>query len=774
MTATPTRPESRHVDLDISGMTCASCVARVEKKLNRVGDVNAVVNLALERASITVNDPELTDEQLVAAVEKGGYGAKVRKRDAATGELGVDTSADERAERDKRDALRRTLISAALSLPVFLISMIPALQFPAWQWVVFALATPVVFYCGWPFHRSTVINLRHGAFTMDTLVTMGTFAAYLWSVWALLFGGAGQIGMTMDMSLAPALSGGGARGGMPDIYFESAAVITTLVLVGRYAQARAVHQSSAAIRSLIDLGAKDATILELQADGTTRETTIPISQVAVGDVFVTKPGEKIATDGIVIEGHSAVDRSMLTGESVPEEVGPGDEVTGATVNANGRLVSRATHVGSDTQLAHIARMVEEAQSQKAPVQRLVDRISAVFVPVVIALSLLTLFGWVLTGHTWEQAFTAAVAVLIIACPCALGLATPTAIMVGTGRGAELGVLIRSASTLEASQSISTIVLDKTGTLTTGTMQLAGIDAAGSFTTSELLALAARAESGSEHPIAKAIVHAAEAHSDTKALFTELTLSDAGAEAGRGVTATVEGTLAHGASRSYTVEISALGTDTSLPAPLETAAQAGREAGHTLSTVTVDGEVVGLVRISDTVKPGARAVIDDLRSLGITPVMATGDHASAAQHIAEELGIEDYRSRLTPEGKLALVKELREDGTRIAMVGDGINDTVALTEADLGIAMGTGTDAAMASGDVVLSGGDIARIPVAVRLSRATLTTIRWNLFWAFIYNVIAIPLAMLGFLGPLIAAAAMAFSSVFVVSNSLRLRRFGR
>lgn len=778
-TASPTRTtsadttESRHVDLDVSGMTCASCVSRVEEKLNRVGDVHAVVNLALERASVTVNDPNLTDEQLVEAVEKGGYGASVRLPSDHADGPSVDDSADDRAAQEKKDALQRTIMSAVLSLPIFAVSMIPALQFPGWQWVMFALATPVVFYCGWPFHRATWTNLKHGAFTMDTLVTMGTFAAYLWSVWALFFGGAGHIGMTMNMGLTPALEGGAAHGGMHEIYFESAAVITTLVLVGRYAQARAVHQSSAAIRALVDLGAKNATILNLHTDGSTREVSVPISAVAVGDVFVTKPGEKIATDGVVIDGTSSVDRSMLTGEPVPEDVEPGDSVTGATVNTTGRILARATHVGSDTQLAHIARMVEEAQSQKAPVQRLVDKISAVFVPVVIALALLTLVGWLLLGGTWEQAFTAAVAVLIIACPCALGLATPTAIMVGTGRGAELGVLIRSASTLEASQSISTIILDKTGTLTTGTMTLAQLDAVGPYTREQVLALAARTESGSEHPIAQAIVQAARDSDTARDIFEQLELTDAAAQAGRGVTATVSGALDHGdAHSSWDVTIAAITDAAALPEELQGSAQAAADAGESVSTIAINGTVVALARVSDTVKDGARGIIDDLKSLGIRPVMATGDNESAATHVASQLGIDEVHAHLTPERKLNLVKELREDGPRIAMVGDGINDTVALAEADLGIAMGTGTDAAMASGDVVLSRGDITQIPVAVRLSRATLRTIRWNLFWAFIYNVIAIPLAMVGFLGPLIAAAAMAFSSVFVVSNSLRLRRF--
>ncbi|MDO5645650.1 MAG: heavy metal translocating P-type ATPase [Dermabacter sp.] len=763
-------PGPRRVDLDISGMTCASCVARVEKKLNRVGDVNAVVNLALERASVSVDDPAITDDALVAAVKSAGYEANVRTRaSSAAGQPGASTDAEERAARDKADALHRTVVAAIFSVPIFLISMIPALQFPGWQWAMWALATPVVFYCGLPFHRATWANLRHGSFTMDTLVTLGTLAAYFWSVWALLFGGAGHIGMQMDMGLSPALSGGAAHGGMHEIYFESAAVITTLVLLGRYAQARAVHQSSAAIRALLDLGAKQATILELGADGTTVERQVDIDQVAVGDVFVTKPGEKIATDGVVIDGHSAIDRSMLTGEPVPEDVGVGDAVVGATVNTTGRLLARATHVGADTQLAHIAHLVEEAQTSKAPVQRLVDKISSVFVPVVIVLSLLTLGGWVLLGGTWEQAFTAAVAVLIIACPCALGLATPTAIMVGTGRGAELGILIRSAQTLEASQKIATIVLDKTGTLTTGRMALAGVNVIDDSDRALVLALAAVAESGSEHPIATAIVDGAAADADAAALMGTLTLEQSTALAGQGLSARVSGE-----DRSFLVEISAIKDPASVPPALAGAVTDAAAAGYTVSSVAVDSVVLGIVQISDTVRPEAARVVTELKALGIRPVMATGDNPEAARHVAAQVGIEDVHASLAPEAKLALIKDLREDGTRIAMVGDGINDTVALAEADLGIAMGTGTDAAMASGDIVLAGGEISQIPVAVKLARATLRTIRWNLFWAFIYNVIAIPLAIAGFLGPLVAAAAMAFSSVFVVTNSLRLRRFGR
>ncbi|MGX6403108.1 heavy metal translocating P-type ATPase [Dermabacter hominis] len=776
MSSTETHTAPRTVTLDVTGMTCASCVARVEKKLRRVGDVDAVVNLALERASVQVSDPSITDAQLVEAVEKGGYGAHVREAAAESTSIhGPDTSAEERAARDKRDTLIRTVLAAILSAPIFLISMIPALQFPGWQWAMLILATPVVFYCGAPFHRATWVNIKHGGFTMDTLVTMGTFAAYLWSIWALLFGGAGEIGMTMDMSLGAAFSRN--HHGAHEIYFESAAVITTLVLVGRYAQARAIHQSSAAIRSLLDLGAKNATIMELQSDGSTAEVEVPIGAVRVGDVFVVRPGEKVATDGVILEGSSAIDRSMLTGESIPEDVTPGTEVTGATVNTTGRLLVRATRVGADTELAHIAKMVEDAQASKAPVQQLVDKVASIFVPIVIVLAILTLVAWIALGGTTEQAFTAAVAVLIIACPCALGLATPTAIMVGTGRGAELGILIRSASTLESSRDIATIVLDKTGTLTSGAMRVHSVTPAEGWSEANIRALAGAAESGSEHPIARAIVEAAGGSSDA------LTLEDARAHVGRGLTARVSGSLG-GITGPWEVEITAAsdagqasaGTENptvpSLPAPLAASLREAEQAGHTTSIVRVNGEIAGLVRVSDTVKPEATKVVEEIRALGIEPVMATGDNPAAAEHIAREVGIEKVHASLTPAAKLDLVKSLRGEGASVAMVGDGINDTAALAEADLGFAMGTGTDAAMNSGDIVLTGGDIAQIPTAIRLSRASVRTIRWNLFWAFIYNVIAIPLAMLGLLGPVIAAAAMAFSSVFVVSNSLRLKRF--
>lgn len=805
--AAPQAPE-RRVDLDVTGMTCASCVARVEKKLLRAGATGAAVNLALERAAVTVPAGGPSDGELVAAVEKGGYGAHVRDIAAADqdGEL-----THEREDHEQGDILRRTVIAAALSVPIVLLSMVPPLQFPGWQWVAFALATPVVTWCAWPFHRAAAINARHGSATMDTLVSIGVSAAYLWSAWALVFGGAGMIGMTMDFSIAPAMSGG-----HHEIYVESAAVVTTLILLGRWLQARAVQRSAGALRALLDLGAKDATLLDLSPDGRTAERTVPIGQVRVGDVFVVRPGEKIATDGEVLSGTSAVDRSMLTGESLPEDVTPGDAVAGSTVNTTGRLEVRATHVGADTQLAHIARLVEEAQTSKAPVQRLVDRISSVFVPIVIVLALATLAGWLLTGHGAEQAFTAAVAVLIIACPCALGLATPTAIMVGTGRGAELGVLIRSAASLEATRGIRSIVLDKTGTLTTGTMSVTAVEAVGvaadprdgassrvlgsaaSYGSPDVaadlgaasrggasalptpfgapdralvLALAAAVEQGSDHPIARAVVTAAEDDPESAAVLGDLTSTEARALPGLGVSARMRGAAT--GSVGALVEVRRIEDAAALPGALPEAVAAAERDGATVSVVEVDGRVLGTIALADTLRPEAAQAIGDLREFGITPVLATGDGPAAARHVAEQLGIVEVHARMTPDDKLRLVERLQEaQPGRVAMAGDGINDTAALTRADLGIAMGSGTDAAIESGDIIAADGSIASVPVAIRLARRTLGTIRWNLFWAFLYNVIAIPLAMLGFLGPLIAGAAMALSSVFVVTNSLRLRRF--
>lgn len=754
----------REVDLDIQGMTCASCVSRVEKKLRKVsqnpGDVEAFVNLATEKARVKVSNPDISDEELIAAVVAGGYQAKL-----ASDEEEIDPHFGAVVEK------RRLIISAALTLPIFLMSMIPALQFPTWQWWVWLLTTPVVFYCGLTFHRATWKNLIHGAFTMDTLVTLGTLSAYFWSVWALFFGGAGEIGMQMQMSLDSIFfrSFEHSSHSMHEIYFESAAVITTLILLGRYAQASAVHRSSQAIRALAKLGAKTAHLIDPL---TGSESEIPIKEVKVGDLLAVLPGEKIPTDAVITAGQSAIDASMLTGESLPQNVGVGDLVAGATINLEGRLVVEATHVGANTQLAQIAKLVEEAQTSKAPVQELVDKISGIFVPIVIALAVLTFCGWLIFApqllgdvNSLEAAFTAAVAVLIIACPCALGLATPTAIMVATGRGAELGVLIRSAAALEAARGLDTVVLDKTGTLTEGKMQLKELvlteSAKAGYTRSEILAFSAKAEASSSHPIALALIQAANNDPVAKARLDELSIVNSSTEPGVGIKATIQN-----GAETVLVEIKKSSPDTS-----SSSTEIGAKA-FTSSEIWLEHELVGLASFEDTLRQEAQEAIAELKTLGFNTILATGDHLGPAEKVATQLGISEVYADQTPASKYELVQRLRQENLKVAMVGDGINDTVALTEADLGIAMGSGTDAALATGDLVLSRGGIQSLPVAMRLARRTLSTIRWNLFWAFIYNVIAIPLAMLGFLGPMVAAAAMAFSSVFVVGNSLRLKRF--
>ena len=735
--------DRREITLAIGGMSCASCAARVEKKLNQLDGVAATVNFATEQA--TVDFPgSVSADDLVTAVEETGYTATLPARDEP-----AETPADADAT---APWLRRLLISAVLTVPVVLLSMVPALQFDYWQWVALALASPVAVWGAWPFHRAAVANLRHRAATMDTLISVGVAAAYLWSVWALLFTHAGTPGMTMTMSLLADNDTG------PHLYLEVAAAVTTFILAGRYFESRAKRSSGAALRALLDMGAKDVAVLR---DGST-ETRIPVEQLAVGDVFVVRPGEKIATDGVVVSGTSAVDASMLTGEPVPVEVGPGDSVVGATVNVGGRLEVRATRVGSDTQLAQIARLVAAAQSGKADVQRLADRVSAVFVPIVIGLSLLTLAIWLLIGAPATAAFTAAVAVLIIACPCALGLATPTALLVGTGRGAQLGILIKGPQVLESTRRIDTVVLDKTGTVTTGQMAVASVHAAADSTDAEMLRLAGALEHASEHPIGRAIAARAAAAGPLPAV------TDFENHGGRGVTGVVEGQTLAAGRYSWLHETWAIDA----PDVLREAADDAEADGKTAIWLAVDGRIGAVIVVADAVKESSRDAVTELRELGLTPILLTGDNRRAADAVARQVGIGEVIAEVLPAEKVHHIKQLQAEGKVVAMVGDGVNDAAALAQADLGLAMGTGTDVAIAASDLTLVRGDLRAAPDAIRLSRATLRTIKGNLFWAFAYNVAALPLAALGLLNPLIAGAAMAFSSVFVVTNSLRLRRF--
>ncbi len=735
-----------HVELPIEGMTCASCARRIEKRLNKLEGVVANVNYATEQAVIDF-DPALIDrEGLATVVAETGYRAILASPVSTGGEPAA-------ADADPTASLRRRLvISATLSLPVLALSMIPALQFDYWQWLVLQLATPVVVWGAWPFHRAAWANLRHGAATMDTLISVGTLAAWTWSMVALFFLGAGDPTMRMGFNLT--LDPGA---GASEIYLEVAAAVTTFILAGRYFEARAKRRSGAALRALLELGAKEVSVLD--ADGTERR--IPVGELATGMRFVVRPGEKIATDGVVEEGSSAIDRSLLTGESVPVEVGLGDEVAGATVNAGGRLVVRATRVGADTALAQIGRLVSEAQTGKAPVQRLADRVSAVFVPVVIVLSTATLGFW-LTNESASYAFTAAVAVLIIACPCALGLATPTALLVGTGRGAQLGILIKGPEVLESTRRVDTIVLDKTGTVTTGTMAVVDVVVASGADTAEALRLVGALEDASEHPIARAIAEAARRQFSTLAPVESFTNRE-----GLGVEGIVEGHSIIAGRPSLLAERGMV-----LAPELEAARQRAQAAGRTAVVAGWDGEVRVLIAVADTIKPTSVEAITRLKDLGLRPVLLTGDNETTARTVAVEVGIDDVVADVLPADKVDVVRRLQREGAVVAMVGDGVNDAPALAQADLGLAIGTGTDVAIEASDLTLVSGDLRAAGDAIRLSRRTLRTIKGNLFWAFAYNVAALPLAALGLLNPLIAGAAMAFSSVFVVSNSLRLRTF--
>ncbi|MFF7634225.1 heavy metal translocating P-type ATPase [Kitasatospora sp. NPDC008050] len=742
------------VELVIGGMTCASCAARIEKKLNRMDGVAASVNFATEKARVDFG-PGVGVADLIATIERTGYTAELPPpAPSAPAATAVPAAAGTAAAADdpQRD---RLLISAVLTLPVVLLSMVPALQFTNWQWLAFALTGPVVAYGGRPFHQAAWTNLRHGAATMDTLVSLGTLAAFGWSTWALFLGEAGRPGMKHEFTLAIARGDAGSA-----LYLETATAVTTLILLGRWLESRAKRRAGAALHALLDLGARDVAVLR---EG--REVRVPVAELTVGTRFVVRPGEKIATDGVVVEGSSAVDASMLTGECVPVEVTVGDQVTGATVNAGGRLVVRARRIGADTRLARMAELVQQAQNGKAAAQRLADRISAVFVPLVILIALGTLIGWLLITGSATEAFTAAVAVLIIACPCALGLATPTALLVGTGRGAQLGILIKGPEVLETTRRVDTIVLDKTGTVTTGAMALTAVHTAEGVSREQALRLAGALEHASEHPIARAVAAAAVAELGPLPAvegFQNLP--------GRGVQGVVDG-------HEVLAGRPGLLADRAQPLTPELAAAraAAEAAGRSAVAIGWDGAARAVLVVADTVKPTSAAAVRELRELGLRPVLLTGDHRAVALTVAAEVGIEpaDVIAEVLPEEKVAVIKRLQGEGRSVAMVGDGVNDAAALAQADLGLAMGTGTDAAIEAGDLTLVRGDLRVAADAIRLSRRTLGTIRGNLFWAFAYNLAAIPLAAAGLLDPVVAGATMAFSSVFVVGNSLRLRRFG-
>lgn len=727
------------VVLALGGMTCATCAMRVEKKLNKLPGVTATVNYATENATIDLPS-DLNISDAIAAVESAGYTAKELRH-------------EEDQEPERKDsaevALRnRLIISAILTIPVVFMAMIPALQFNYWQWLSLTLASPVVIWGALPFHRATWVNLRHGSATMDTLISMGVIAAYIWSLYALFFGGAGETGMKMAFTLLPSHSGNS------EIYLEVASAVTVFILLGRYFESRAKSQSSAALTALLNLGAKTVSVI---ADG--NEKQIPIGNLQLGDHFVVRPGERIATDGKVVEGASALDESMITGESIPIEVTVGDTVIGATLNASGRLIIEATAIGADTALARITSLVENAQAGKAQIQRLADRVAAIFVPIVILLAGGTLLGWLVAGEGANFAFTAAVAVLIIACPCALGLATPTALLVGTGRGAQLGVLIRGPQILESTKRINTIALDKTGTITSGKMSVQEIKITDNVDENEFLLVAGSLENSSEHPIAKAISTYA------KEQVELVTPVDFASTQGRGVQGLINDKAAIIGNPDWLVDEWALPSDANW-------VSTHQNLGHTVIAVAWDGEVRGLISVSDTIKADSKSAISRFKELGLTPILISGDNQSAAEQVAKEVGIDRVFAGVMPEDKVRIITQLQSEGKVVAMVGDGVNDAAALVQADLGMSMGSGTDVAIEASDITLTNSNLTSAATGIELARKTLSTIKGNLFWAFAYNVAAIPLAMAGLLNPMIAGAAMAFSSVFVVTNSLRLRGF--